>query len=89
MSGILAFLVYLVAVAVPVYFLYTFHSQAWYWHLLATLAALAVGLVPTPPDWKTTGLDLVFGFCVTFLLVWGIGGLVTGRSHHAHWEKHA
>jgi hypothetical protein len=86
MSATFAFLVYLLAIGIPLYFLYRFHSQAWYWHVLALLAALAIGLIPTPPEWKTALLDLVFGSTMVLLLIWGIGGLVTPRVHR---EKHA
>ena len=88
MSMTLAVLVYLLAFAIPAYLLYLFRSQSWYWHALAILAALALGLVPTPPDWKTAGFDLAFGFAMVALLVWGIGGMVVYRPHR-HWEKHA
>lgn len=82
----MAVLVYVLAIGVPVYVLHHFHSQAWYWHVLATLAALGIGLVPTPPEWKTTGFDMVFGFMIVVLLVWGLGGLILSRPHR---EKHA
>jgi hypothetical protein len=55
MSGI-AILVYLLAIGIPVYLLHHFHPQAWYWHLLAILGALGIGLIPTPPAWKTRHL---------------------------------
>ena len=86
MYSLLAFLVYLAAVVIPVYLLYRFHSQAWYWHVLAILAAMAVGLVPTPPEWKSRGFDLLFGFVLVWLMVWGIGGFLTARGHR---ERHA
>ncbi len=89
MSMTLAVLVYLLAFAIPVYLLYLFFSKAWYWHVLAILAASALGLVPTPPEWKTAGFDLAFGFVIVALLVWGIGGLAAYRTHRTHWEKHA
>lgn len=85
MSSMLAILVYLAAIAVPIYLLHHFGSFGWYWHALSIAAALAVGLVPTPPEWKGAGIDLVFGFALTFLLLWGAGGLVVYRPHlHAH-----
>jgi hypothetical protein len=86
MFSLLAVLVYLLAIGLPVYLLYHFHSQAWYWHWLAMMGALGIGLIPTPPEWKKAGLDLVFGFGIVFLLVWGIGGFVLWRSHR---EKRA
>ncbi len=89
MFTMLAVLVYLLAIAVPLYLLYRLGSQAWYWHALSIAAALALGIVPTPPEWKSAGVDLLFGFALTFLLLWGVGGLVVFRPHiHAH-EKHA
>lgn len=89
MFSILAVLAYLFAIAIPVFLLFHFRSQAWYWHLLATLGALGLGFVPTPPAWKTEAFDLAFGFVFILLLVWGVGGLVVFRPHHPHKEKHA
>jgi hypothetical protein len=86
MFTLLAVLVYLLAIGVPIFLLYLFRSQAWYWHLLAIVAALGIGLVPTPAEWKTAGLDVAFGFLFILLLVWGVGGLVVFRPHR---EKHA
>jgi len=80
MSNI-AILVYLLAIGIPVYLLHHFHSQAWYWHVLAILGALGIGMVPTPPAWKTAASDLIFGFVIGLMLVWGIGGLVLWRPH--------
>lgn len=87
MSSALVVLVYLVALGVPVYLLYQFRAQAWYWHLLCIGAALALGFVPTPPEWKTQVFDLIFGFTFILLMVWGIGGLVLFPVHHDH-ERH-
>lgn len=89
MFSILAVLMYLLAITVPVILLFRFHSQAWYWHILAVMAALGLGFVPTPPAWKTEAFDLAFGFVFILLLVWGIGGLVVFRPHRPHREKHA
>ena len=82
----MAVLVYLLAIGIPVCLLHHFHSQAWYWHVLAVLGGLGIGLVPTPPEWKTAVFDMAFGFVMVLLLVWGLGGLMLWRSHH---EKHA
>ena len=86
MSGMLAVLVYTLAVALPLFLLYQFHSCAWYWHSLAILAAIGLGLVPIPPALQGPVFDLVFGFVFTTLLVWGVCGLLLAHTHH---EKHA
>jgi len=85
MSG-MAVLVYLLAMGIPVYLLLHFHSQPWYWHGLAVLAALGIALIPTSPEWNTAASDLLFGFVIGLLLVWGLGGFVLPRSHR---HKHA
>ena len=38
MFGMLAVLVYLLAMGIPIYPLYRYQSQAWYWHALSVLA---------------------------------------------------
>ena len=48
MFAMLAVLVYLLAMGIPIYLLYRFQSQAWYWHTLSILAAVAMGFVPIP-----------------------------------------
>jgi hypothetical protein len=89
MASALVVLIYLVALAFPVYLLWHFRAQAWYWHMLSVAAALALGFVPTPPGWKMPAFDLVFGFSFIFLMVWGIGGLVLfpSREDHGHHER--
>jgi hypothetical protein len=84
--SLLAIAVYILAIGIPVYLLYHFHSSAWYWHVLAIVIALALGFVPTPAEYKSTTFDLMFGGVFIFLMVWGIGGLIVFRPHH---EKHA
>jgi hypothetical protein len=81
-----AVLVYLLAIGLPIFLLNRFRSQAWYWHLLAIAAGLALGFVPSPPEIKTATFDLIFGATFIFLMVWGIGGLLVFRPHR---EKHA
>jgi hypothetical protein len=85
MSG-MAILVYLLALGISVHLLHCFHSRALYWHVLAILGALGIGLIPTPPAWKTAASDLTFGFVIILLLVWGLGALLLWRPNQ---EKHA
>jgi hypothetical protein len=89
-SGLVA-VFYLFALVLPLYLLYYFHAQGWYWHLLAVAAALALGFVPTPPEWKTMVFDMAFGCTFVFLMVWGIGGLVLfpagGESPHSNHQR--
>ena len=85
MFSMLAVLVYLVALGGPLWLLHRFGSQMWFWHALAIAAALVLGFIPTPVEFKGVATDLVFGFCFIFLMVWGIGGLVVHRPHvHKH-----
>jgi hypothetical protein len=80
-------LVYSVAFALPIYLLYAIHSRPWYLHGLAIVAALVLGIVEMPPEWKGVAFDLAFGGVIVFLLVWGLGGLYPAHRHHH--EKHA
>ncbi len=86
MFSTLAVLVYLLAFAIPLLLLYHYHSAAWYWHVLAILAALGMGFIQTPENWKSPTFDLCFGAVFVVLVVWGIGGLVAFRWHR---ERHA
>jgi hypothetical protein len=90
MFGMLAVLVYLLAMGVPIFLLYRFHSQAWYWHTLSVTAAVAMGFVPIPTAFQKPEFDLLFGFAFILLMIWGAGGLILFRTHHPpHYEKHA
>lgn len=86
MFTILVLLVYLLAFAIPLYLLYRFHSRAWYWHVLAILAALGLGFFQRPAEWNTPMFDLALGAAFLFLIMWGLGGLLAFHTHH---EKHA
>jgi len=86
MVSILALLTYLAGAAVPAWLLYHFGSEAWYWHVLALLLALALGLAHLPPAFSLLAPELMVGFLFVFLMVWGIGGLFMLRPHRA---KHA
>jgi hypothetical protein len=91
MFGMFAVLVYLLAMGIPVYLLYRFHSITWYWHMLAVVAALALGFTPTPFVIQKPEFDLLFGFVFIALMIWGAGGLILYRPEHhgPHHEKHA
>ena len=86
MSGMLAVLVYLLAMGIPLYLLYHFHAQAWYWHSLAVAAAIGLGFIPIPTEMQNPAFDLVFGFVFIALLIWGVCGLLLFHTHH---QKHA
>jgi hypothetical protein len=87
MFAMLAVLVYLLAMGIPLYLLYRFHSQAWYWHTSSALAAIAMGFIPIPAAFQKPEFDLLFGFLFISLMIWGAGGLILFRTHHH--EKHA
>ena len=87
MSSTLVLVIYLVALAIPLFLLYRYHARSWYWHIVCVAAAFALGFIPTPPEWKTQLLDMVFGFTFIFLIVWGLGGLLAFHEHggqHRH-----
>ena len=88
MSSILAVLAYLVAMGLPIFLLYRFHAQTWYWHVLAVVAAIGLGFIPIPAELQRPGFDLIFGSVFIVLMIWGAGGLILYRTHQHH-EKHA
>jgi hypothetical protein len=90
MFGMLAVLVYLLAMGIPIFLLYRFHSQSWYWHSLCLLAAMILGFTPIPADLQKPEFDLLFGFTFILLMIWGAGGLMLLGAHHPpHHGKHA
>ena len=70
------FLEAVISLALPIYLLYQFRSQAWYWHVLAVIVALVIGLMPGTALLETLGGSMVYGFFFVFLMLWGIGGLI-------------
>ena len=80
------FLEAVVTLALPIYVLYRFRSQAWYWHVLAVILALAIGLMPGTALLQTLGGSMLYGFVFVVLMLWGIGGLIPYRPRRA---KHA
>ena len=86
MFSLLAIVLDTLAVVFPIFLLYRFRSQAWYWHVLAAAMALAIGLMPGTALLQTEGGSLLYGFSFIILLVWGIGGLIPFkrlRNKHA------
>jgi hypothetical protein len=86
MFSLFAIVLDVLAVVVPIYLLYRFSSPAWYWHVLAMIVALVIGLMPGTALLQTEGGSLLYGFAFIILMVWGIGGLIPHRPRHA---KHA
>ena len=91
MSPMLAILVYLAAIGIPIWLLYSLGTQSWYWHCLALAAAIGLGFVSIPARFQGPLFDLAFGFIFLNLLIWGAGGIIFFRAHghHGHREKHA
>lgn len=84
-----AVLVYTAAMVIPIYLLHHFHSQSWYWHVLAVGASLVLGLVPVPAEFQGKVFDLALGFVFVVLLFWGAGGLIVYHPGHPKHQKHA
>jgi thiol:disulfide interchange protein len=80
------FLEAVVTLALPIYLLYRFRSQAWYWHVLAVIVALVIGLMPGTALLQTLGGSMLYGFVFVVLMLWGVGGLIPFRRLRA---KHA
>jgi thiol:disulfide interchange protein len=80
------FLEAVVTLALPIYLLYRFRSQAWYWHVLAVIVALVIGLMPGTALLQTLGGSMLYGFVFVVLMLWGIGGLLPFKRLRA---KHA
>jgi hypothetical protein len=83
MFAILFYGVAVISFALPVFLLYRFRSQSWYWHVLAVVVALVIGLMPGTLLVQTETGSLLYGFWFLFLMIWGIGGLVSYR-----WRRH-
>jgi hypothetical protein len=58
--------------------LYFNGPKAWYWHVLSGLAAIGIGLIPTPPNLNTPLSSVVVGFVVVFLLTWAVAAPFVG-----------
>ncbi len=82
MESILVVLVFLSAIALPIFLLYRFGPLAWPWHVLAAAAALAIGFAPGTALLNTIPGTFLYGFAIGFLGVWGVGGLIGFRRGH-------
>ena len=69
----------LVTLALPVYLLYRYRAQAWYWHVLAVVVAMVIGNMPGTALLETLGGSMLYGFFFVTLMIWGIGGLIPFR----------
>jgi Zn-dependent protease with chaperone function len=88
MFSLLAIVLDVFAVVIPIYLLYRFRPQAWYWHVLAVILALVIGLMPGTALLQTEGGSLLYGFSFIILMVWGVGGPIAMLFRRRR-EKHA
>lgn len=78
MNSVLVMLVYGAALLVALALLYFFHAS-WYWHVLSVAAALALGLLPLPSEWRIP--DLLVGFVFVLLFAWGLAAPFFPQRH--------
>ena len=88
MSTILVYAAYAISAALALGLLYFYHAR-WYWHVLSVCVALAIGFSPPIPGWDGAARDLVYGFVVLFLLLWGVGEPFAHRFHRHREPRHA
>ena len=74
--SVLAGLLYLAALLLPLYLIKRYGPLIWPLHVLAVAAALVVGLAPATALLRSTAGTYVYGFTFTFLMIWGLGGVV-------------
>ena len=79
MFSILAGLLYLAAILLPLYLIKRYRPMIWPMHVLAVAAALAIGLAPGTALLDSTAGTYIYGFTFTFLMTWGLGGLLLYR----------
>ncbi len=72
MSGSWTLGAYLASALLALAILWIFRAKAWYWHIMALLIALVVGLVPPPAEWQGPRTDLVVGSVFFFLFIWAV-----------------
>ena len=84
MSSWVVLTTYCSAAVMALALLYWFEPVRWYWHVLATLLAIGMGLVPIPPEWPKPQSDLMVGWLFSLLFVWGVAAPLFRRFHHQH-----
>ena len=85
MSTFLVGLCYGSALVVALGLLWYFGPARWYWHLLSSLAALALGMYPMSGSWNTPAGTLAIGWVFIVLFVWAIAAPVFALSdQHPH-----
>ena len=85
MSFSMVALAYGLAFAVAIFLLWRFSHIQWYWHALAVVAAIGLGLMPPIKVDATAVYDMVIGVVFLLLVVWGIGEPVFKVFHiHRH-----
>lgn len=81
MTTTVVFAAYAAALLLALWLLYWRHV-AWYWHVLAVVLALVIGLIPTPEAMAGNRLyDLVVGCLFVFLMAWGLGEIFMHGRH--------
>ena len=78
-TSILAGLLYLAALLLPLYLIKRYRPLLWPLHVLAVAAALVIGLAPATALLNSTVGTYVYGISFTFLMTWGLGGLILYR----------
>jgi hypothetical protein len=86
MNPFVVLTVYGTAFLVALWLVYIRHA-AWYWHVLAVAAAVALGLTRFPDGMRPP--DLLTGFVFVFLFMWGVGEAAVHPYHHRHTVHHA
>lgn len=84
MSNWAVMLSYSSAAIVALILLYWFEPIRWYWHVLAIVIAIGLGLVPIPAEIANPRSDLVIGSVFVLLLFWGAAAPPFRSFHHAH-----
>ena len=85
MNSSMVALTYGAAFAVAIFLLWRFSNIKWYWHVLAVVAAIGLGLMPPLKVDSAAMYDMVIGVVFLVLVVWGIGEPVFKIFHiHRH-----
>lgn len=81
MTQTVVFAAYAASLVLALWLLYRSHVR-WYWHVLAVVVALVIGLIPTPEPFVGNRLfDLIVGSLFVFLMTWGLGEIFMHGCH--------